>query len=173
MKEKQTIYYYSPQVTFREVPDEISLTIPTLCYKHCSLDCNSKFCWVENWEGEKDELTQDVLRDLINKNKGITCITIMTSLNYESLEKLFFSIKVRSDYPYRTALYIGEDVDEKFFEKYKRLINVLDYIKVGAFKKEFGPLDNPNTNQRFYKINHLYGKNVIEDITYKFYKKQL
>jgi anaerobic ribonucleoside-triphosphate reductase activating protein len=50
----------------------------------------------------------------------------------------------------------------------------LDYIKVGRYMKEMGPLDNPNTNQKFYRIHYLKRKNsddngwTLEDITYKF-----
>ena len=57
---------------------------------------------------------------------------------------------------------------------FKNLISYLDYLKVGPFKKEFGPLDNPNTNQRFYKINHLCkGKDKFENITDKFLQKPI
>ena len=167
------IFYYSPQVTFSEVPDEISLTIPTLCYKpHCSEDCNSKsLCWAENWKGEKKELTKEILKNLILENEGISCVTIMTSLNFKELKRLFSFVK--KEFPnLKTAIYIGLKKEEiinniDFFN----LIKILDYIKVGSFKKEFGPLNNPNTNQRFYKINHANECNLFEDITYKFIEK--
>ena len=47
----------------------------------------------------------------------------------------------------------------------------LDYIKMGPFIKERGPLNDRNTNQRLYKVHHLdEGKIRIEDITSKFWK---
>ena len=40
----------------------------------------------------------------------------------------------------------------------------LDYLKLGPFLKDYGPLNNPNTNQKFYQVVE---KKLI-DITYKF-----
>jgi len=41
-----------------------------------------------------------------------------------------------------------------------------DYIKIGPYIEEKGPLNNPNTNQRLYeKVG-----NNHKDITYKFWK---
>lgn len=166
----EKIYYYTPQITFSEVPDEISLTIPTLCYPpHCSQDCNSKsLCWIENWKGKKEELTKEIIWNLIMQNEGITCVTIMTSLNFKALTELFKFIKSITPspkFPYvlKTALYIGlnkKDVD--LDEWFNKMISYLDYLKVGPFDKKFGPLDNPNTNQKFYKITHLDNKDFFE-----------
>ena len=54
-------------------------------------------------------------------------------------------------------------------------LDYFDYIKVGPYKKECGPLDNPNTNQRLYKINKVTEEDgqdnvILEDITSKFWK---
>jgi hypothetical protein len=46
-------------------------------------------------------------------------------------------------------------------------ISNFNYIKLGPYMEEFGGLDNPNTNQRFYQI--VEGKMV--DITHCFDKK--
>jgi anaerobic ribonucleoside-triphosphate reductase activating protein len=50
--------------------------------------------------------------------------------------------------------------------------NDLDYIKIGRYIAEQGPLNNPKTNQRLYKIDKLEypGFKGIEDITYKLWK---
>lgn len=171
----EVVYYYSPQVTFREIPDEISLTIPTLCYNHCSKDCNSKFCWIENWKEKREELTENAFVNLLKENSGITCVTFMTSTNFYQLRSYLWYIK--SNYPnIKTALYIGQNLD--YLLKYRDFCELnfenIDYIKVGAFDKIFGPLNNPNTNQRFYKINHL-GNNKDEFccINKKFLEKPL
>lgn len=48
----------------------------------------------------------------------------------------------------------------------------LDYLKLGSYKEGFGPLDNPNTNQRFYQVIHTpTASSLLIDITYKFWKK--
>ena len=44
----------------------------------------------------------------------------------------------------------------------------LDYLKLGDYRKDLGGLDNPNTNQKLYKVN---GWNW-EDITHKLWKKK-
>jgi anaerobic ribonucleoside-triphosphate reductase activating protein len=45
-------------------------------------------------------------------------------------------------------------------------LELFDYIKLGPYKKELGGLDNPNTNQRFYKIEN----GQLINWTYKFWK---
>lgn len=150
----QAIFYYSPQVTFREIPNEISLTIPTLCWNHCSIDCNSKFCWIEN-NGERKYLDEEVLKDLIEKNKGISCVTIMTSLNFIRLNELFEYIK--DNYPkLKTALYIGENWVTllKYLDFYQFGFSNLDYIKIGGYVDKLGGLESKITNQQFYEIIH-------------------
>lgn len=170
----QPPYYYNPQITFREVPDEISLTFPCLCYEkeHCSLDCNSKFCWKENWKDKLNILHCEVIEEYYLHNNGVTCITIMTSLCFFYLKNILRKFKLK--YPgIKTCLYIGKDWEELIFTKDFREFDfgVLDYVKIGRFKKEYGPLDNPNTNQRFYKINHTQKGNIFECINEKFLTK--
>ena len=46
-------------------------------------------------------------------------------------------------------------------------LNNFDYIKIGPYIEEKGGLSNSNTNQRFYKVVGT----ILEDITYKFWKK--
>lgn len=52
---------------------------------------------------------------------------------------------------------------------------LIDYVKVGKYRSEFGPLNNPNTNQRFYTLGRNMKKlnvsqNMYYDITDKFWK---
>lgn len=167
-------FYYNPQVTFREVPDEISLTIPTLCYEHCSEDCNSQFCFIENWKDKFELLDNKVLDILLQKNSGVSCLTIMTSLNFYYLQDILTEFKENHS-DIKLALYIGKDWEILLQALPFRNFNfrILDYIKIGSFKKEFGPLDNPNTNQRFYKISHLKEGDLFENITNKFLQKPI
>ena len=46
-----------------------------------------------------------------------------------------------------------------------------DYIKIGPYIPNRGPLNNPNTNQRMYKIDHEFYHNFV-DITNKFWKHE-
>ena len=58
------------QVILREVPDEISLSINISNCPHRCPGCHSPY--LQKNEGE--ELTIDVIKSLVNKNKGISCI---------------------------------------------------------------------------------------------------
>ena len=49
-------------------------------------------------------------------------------------------------------------------------IKNFDYIKIGPYLKDKGPLSDKNTNQKMYKIIHFTGMNSLKDITYKFWK---
>lgn len=157
------IKYLDTAVVFEEVPDEVTLAIEiTNCPGHC-VGCHSP--WLREDIGE--ELTIDVLHDLIDKNKGITCVCFMgEGKDPETLKLLASTIKFRNDFPYKVALYSGRYEVEDDFYKY------FDYIKLGPYIPEFGPLNNKETNQRLYEIvprgNGLQPERV--DITYKFWR---
>lgn len=156
------------QVVFEEIPDEVTLAIEiTNCPGHCE-GCHSP--WLREDIGE--ELTPDVLRKLIDDNRGITCVCFMgEGKDPEALKYLALSIRLRSDYPYKVALYSGRDEVEKEYDTY------FDFLKIGAFRKEFGPLNKETTNQRLYEIESKFGtdfaciETIRHDITYKFWKK--
>ena len=160
-------YIYS-EVTFREIPDEITLCINiSNCPFKCK-GCHSK----ELWEDIGTELTIEELNRLLSKNKGVTCVSFMGGDKdlFHLLELLIF---VKESYPnVKTAWYTGR----KDIPWYGFPINLLDYLKLGPYIKELGPLDNPNTNQRLYKLDKLENYFVgFRDITHKFWKngKQL
>lgn len=147
--------YTTWAIVFREIPDEVSLAINIAgCPIHCP-DCHSK----ELWDNKGTDLSANELIRLVNENKGITCVLFMGGdSNPSSVNTLSFVI--RNVFPLlKTAWYSGKEKLEN--------LEYLDYIKVGPYIKDKGPLDNPNTNQRLYKMN--YGK-IVEDITYKFWK---
>ena len=66
-------------------------------------------------------------------------------------------------YNIKTAIYCGRNnVEYDFYSHF-------DYIKVGEYKSEFGPLNSKQTNQRLYCIDR-HDKKVLDDITYVFQK---
>ena len=65
---------------------------------------------------------------------------------------------------YKTALYSGYELTHISDE----LLSLLDYVKVGPYIENFGPLNKPTTNQRLYKVEN--GK-IKEDITSRFWRK--
>ena len=151
--------YTDTQITFSEFPDEISLCINiSNCPFHCP-GCHSP----ELWEDIGTELTKKELNNLIKSNKGITCIGFMGEAK-NTYNLLNFSIYIRNKFPnikigwYTGHLEIPEIISENLM--------YFDYIKVGPYIKEKGGLDNPNTNQRFYKVEN----GQLIDWTYKFWK---
>lgn len=161
--------YTTAQITFAEVPDEISLTIElSNCPYHCP-ECHSKHLW----DDIGTELTKEELIKLIDNNKGCTCVCFMGGDNdLDELTRLCGYILGRSDYPRRICWYTGADKIPNH-----ALISYLSYIKIGPYKSEFGPLNNPNTNQTFYTRGNLMKKmdansNMWYDTTDKFWKNE-
>lgn len=150
--------YLDTKVTFAEVPDEVTLCINiTGCKNNCK-GCHSPYLA----EDVGKVLTLDVLEYLIKKNQGITCVSFMGGDNdtvridglAEFVRKCFPSLKV--------AWYSGRDELSEYI-----YISNFDYIKLGHYDEECGPLNNPNTNQRMYKIS----KGELIDITNRFWNE--
>lgn len=135
--------YAEIAVTFSEVPDEISLCIEiSNCPCHCK-GCHSSYLA----EDRGIILGATELIWLINNNTGITCVAFMggdsSTVDINSLAKL-----IKEVFPeLKVAWYSGrqelsKDIDLKNF----------DFIKLGPYIEELGPLNSKTTNQRFYKV---------------------
>lgn len=148
--------YVETLVTFSEFPDEISLCINiSQCPFHC-VGCHSPHLAMDIGE----PLTEGVLLELINKNKGITCVGFMGG-NPEEVNKLAALIKpiIKVGW-YSGADHLSEKIDLSNF----------DYIKLGPYKEEFGPLTSRTTNQIMLEIDNSCGRPITKDITSKFWK---
>ena len=155
--------YVDATVVFAEIPDEVTLAISiSNCPGTCK-GCHSP--WLREDIGEP--LTVIALYELLEKNKGVSCICFMGGDNDTEHLKLLFKW-VKENYPnIKTAWYSGSE-----YLKDKTMTGYLDYLKLGSYKEGFGPLDNPNTNQRFYQVIHTpTSSSLLIDITYKFWKK--
>ena len=153
-------------VVFSEIPDEITLAVNiSNCQNNCK-GCHSPYLK----EDAGDILTFDVIDELIEKNKGITCFCFMGEGNdpdafFKAAEHVAMNHK-----NVKLAVYSGRENVEKWYSE------VFDYVKIGPYIPEYGALDNPNTNQRLY-YNNPYWSGVCkmgigwEDITEKFWKK--
>ena len=149
--------YVNTLVSFSEVPDEISLCIEiSNCPCHCK-GCHSPYLA----ENIGNVLNLQALTSLIDSNNGITCVCIMGGdANPSEVDDIAQDIK--EYYPkLKVAWYSGKqelskDINLEFF----------DFIKLGPYIEELGPLNSKTTNQRFYKIEN----NKLIDITYKFQK---
>jgi anaerobic ribonucleoside-triphosphate reductase activating protein len=148
--------YLDYRVVFKEIPDEITLAISiTNCPNNCK-GCHSP----KLKEDIGILLTLDILESLIFENSEVSCICFMGGDSEpEYLYKLVSYLKDEF-FGYKVAWYSGNDTINP------TLKDKLDYYKIGPYIEKYGGLDNPNTNQRMYKI--VDGK--LEDITYKFWK---
>ena len=147
--------YVDTLVGFAEIPDEITLCINVSnCPCHCE-GCHSPYLA----EDIGEPLDLQHLTSLIDSNKGITCVCIMGGdANPSEVDDIAQDIK--EYYPeLKVGWYSGRQELSKEIE-----LKWFDYIKLGPYIPVRGPLDNPYTNQRFYKVID----GMLEDITYKF-----
>ena len=152
------IKYDNVLLTFTEVPDEISMCINCTC---CPLRCKECFePWLQKDYGR--ELTFDELDRLTAQCPGITCVCFMGGINdYNTLYHLMAHLKYRG---YKIAIYSGHP------HMQPGIMDLVDYYKVGPYMPEYGGLDKPTTNQRFWKKEW---NNEWVDITYKFQMKRV
>lgn len=151
--------YVDTKVVFAEIPDEITLAINI-----SGCPCNCKGChssYLAEDIGEPLDLQH--LTNLIDSNKGITCVGLMGGdANPSEVDDIAQDIK--EYYPeLKVGWYSGRQELSKDIE-----LGNFDYIKLGPYIEEFGPLNSKTTNQRFYKVN---GKELV-DITSRFWKHE-
>lgn len=157
------IKYLETLVAFAEIPDEI-----TLCINITNCPCNCNGChssYLSKDIGE--ELNNDVLDKLISDNSGISCIAFMGG---DSSPKEINDLAkyVKDKYPISVAWYSGRQELSKDIN-----LDNFDYIKLGPYIKELGPLTSKTTNQRLYQYGKFFSDYTIDkcwrDITYKFW----
>lgn len=149
---------YDKQITFREVPTEISFSLFVAgCPYHC------KGC---SWENinitPKEYSLTDFEYDLAAYLNKCSCITFLGGEWCDDLENYFLLCK---KYKYKICLYTGIETFDDFKCKYENLLHYIDYLKVGHYNEEAGALYKATTNQRFYVLNN---GNIIDEV--KFYE---
>nr|DAG91862.1 MAG TPA: anaerobic ribonucleoside-triphosphate reductase activating protein [Crassvirales sp.] len=152
--------YVDTKVVFAEIPDEITLAINI-----SGCPCNCKGChssYLAKDIGEPLDLQH--LTNLIDSNKGISCVCIMGGdANPSEVDDIAQDIK--EYYPeLKVGWYSGRQELSKDIE-----LGNFDYIKLGPYIEEFGPLNSKTTNQRFYKVSD----GELVDITSRFYDRNL
>lgn len=147
---------YLPELTdivLEEIPDRVALAVEiTNCRGSCP-GCHSPFLRRDIGE----ELTPEALDRLLEDNFGVDCLLFLgEGDDPEALLRLAAHIRVgRPDI--ELALYSGRtDVEKEVKEMF-------DYVKIGPYIAELGPLNERTTNQRLYRRG--------EDITSRFWRK--
>lgn len=150
--------YVDAKVVFAEVPDEVTLAINiSNCPCQCK-GCHSSYLA----QDIGTELTFNEIRKLVKKNGGISCIALMGG-DAEPKRINDLASFIMHHYSLKVAWYSGR-------QELSTDINLenFDYIKLGPYREEFGPLNSRTTNQRFYKVS---GRELV-NITNKFWKHE-
>lgn len=150
-------------IVFQEFPDEVTLAVNISgCPCHCP-GCHSQYLWDDVGE----ELTDERLLQLADHyGAGITCVALMGGDN-EPAEVLRLLDELREARPQlRTGWYSGRQHLPICFGDYR----CPDYVKLGPWREDLGPLSAATTNQRLY---HYHDDGRVEDITHKMQQKGL
>lgn len=139
--------YTTSEVVFREIPSEITLAINISECPHRCKGCHSP----ELQTSVGDLLTEEALFGMIEKNRGITCVAFMGG-DGDTGELFRLNSCIRDKYPdLKTAWYSGYDYNSIFFREISHSIYSFDYVKLGPYVEELGPIDKPGSNQVLMK----------------------
>lgn len=153
--------YLNTQVTFTEVPDEITLCINITGCKNGCKNCHSSYLAQDIGK----PLNKSSLSELIEGNKGVSCVSFMGG-DSDAIHLVALASWVKTHTHLKVAWYSGR---QELAGIVARQLQWFDFIKLGPYKEEFGPLNSRTTNQRFYKVS---GKELV-DITNKFWKHEI
>jgi anaerobic ribonucleoside-triphosphate reductase activating protein len=153
--------YLNTQVTFAEVPDEITLCINITGCKNGCKNCHSSYLA----EDIGNPLNKTVLSKLLEDNKGISCVSFMGG-DRDTIHIVALASWVKTHTNLKVAWYSGR---QEISDIVARQLRWFDYIKLGPYKEEFGPLNSRTTNQRFYKVSD----GELVNITSRFYDRNL
>ena len=153
--------YANYDVVFQEVPDEVTLAINiSNCPNQCP-GCHSKYLW----DNVGKNLDMNELNRLVEQYEtGITCVCFMGG-DAEPKEVADMAWQLKNSHSnLKMAWYSGknelpQNVSTDHF----------DYIKLGRYVAELGPLDSVTTNQRMIKR---LSDGRIKDITEWFRKNK-
>lgn len=153
--------YVDTKVVFREVPDEVTLAINiSNCPVKCP-GCHSSYLT----QDIGDILDENALAGLIENNPGISCVSFMGG-DADPAAIRAYALWIKDRYPgMKTCWYSGRDLLHA-----NPNLDALDFVKVGPYIDEYGPLDFPSTNQHFYKVDHSQGSPALIDWTFRFKK---
>lgn len=153
-------------VVFSEIPGETTLALNiSNCCNNCR-GCHSPYLRTDIG----DILDKVYINNKLEKYiKKCTCVLFLGEGN-DQTELLRINRYIKNKYSIKTALYSGRKAE--FIEN--DIWRNFDYVKTGPYIEEFGPLDNPNTNQKLWKLEEGYIPGSINgkfvDITNMFWK---
>ena len=134
---------YVPELTsvvMEEIPDRVTLAVEiSHCRGNCP-GCHSPFLK----EDIGVELTPALIDALVRDNFGVDCFLFLgEGRDPEALCALAGHVHSLG---LKAAVYSGRrEVDDLLWKSF-------DYVKVGPYVEELGPLNKPTTNQRLYRL---------------------
>ena len=141
-----------------EVPQEVSLSISIT---NCAYLCHG--CHSPELRQDTGELLLRDLDMLIDRYKGlITCVCLLGE--GQNPDELVTALRWIRWHGLKTCLYTGCD----HIAPFESMLPLLDYIKLGPFDMNLGGLDQPHTNQRFYRVRN----GLLHDETRRFQRKK-
>lgn len=160
------IKFEDTAIVFREVPDEITLAINlTNCPHHCK-GCHSPHLW----EDRGLILTADGIDTMLEEpsNVPVTCVAFMGGDNDpDTLFEINREFKRRHP-NMKTCWYTGYSYEDHKFLRWSHRLTEFDYVKMGRYREELGPIDKEGSNQVMFKTT---SKVSMENITERFRKR--
>ena len=153
--------YHSYNIVFQEVPGELTLAINiSNCPNGCK-GCHSPHLQ----ENSGEELSENALCMMLTTYKSaITCVCFMGGdAEPDNVEKLALYVQKITEGTVKTAWYSGKSSFPKNCST-----DSFNYIKLGSYIPEMGGLNQPTTNQRFYRVQN----GLLVDETKQFWKKE-
>lgn len=143
---------FKPQITFQEVPNEVSLAfLITGCQLGCR-GCHSPDTWSRK---SGTPLTTRLFSQYIERYKSLVTCALFYGGEWQP-NNLIEKLKIAHQYDLKTCLYTGQESVEPSIEAH------LDFLKTGPWIESLGGLVSPSTNQRFIDLksgqclNHLF-----------------
>ncbi len=154
------VRYDDFDVVFAEIPGETTLAVNiTGCPNRCP-GCHSPHLQTDTGR-ELDDAELTAL--LCRYGRSVTCVAFMGG-DAAPHEIARLARRVRTEFPaLRTGWYSGRAALPEGFD-----IRAFDYVKLGPWIEERGPLTSPTTNQRLYRIT---SGGTMEDITERFRRR--
>ena len=152
--------YVNTGIVFQEIPDEVTLAINiSNCPCRCP-GCHSRYLW-ENIGLPLDTAAID---DFVEQyGTDITCIAFMGG-DGDPRGVGQLAEYIHEEHPqFHVAWYSGRI-------RIPSVVSVtdFDYIKIGPYIRHLGPLKEPTTNQRLYRIQP---DGQMVDITERFWRR--
>lgn len=152
---------YVPSMTsvvIEEIPDKVTLAVEISNCKGNCIGCHSPFLK----DDIGSELTEEVIDRLFADNFGVDCFLFLGE-GRDLPRIISLAGYIKRTHHVSVALYSGRaEVEDDIFQ-------IFDYVKVGPYIAEYGPLNSRTTNQRLYKVSH--DPFALADITYRFWHR--